>query len=841
MDFFLNFREFVFPVKLSIADSDGLIRYRDWLTEAQVPSCPKCGSPMVLRTARQSGSQFYGCSQFPKCKGIVNTFPTKDAVPNPTSQAQPNPTVKQPAQVITPWWYYGQVIATHDPRFAVGAEVAMTQEGGNWKYVDLKTHKRGTLLGTEIASVVKSLKDSQGKPLATKTPSIDDLNKRLRERGPYEPATVKPKSNLIDVMSDEQEQIDAKFEQLMKNPGQSHMMIGALAGTGKTTTLKHLAWKYGNNKQKWLYLVFNKKNQVEAIEKFPPFVKVRTTNSFLGEVLQDKGNFSKIPQTERIVNLNKYKKGANDDRLEKIRLLADTPQFETVQKSLKLPMITVSASEYGKMAKTLNSLLNSIRYEFKEQVILLVGLAKSFALDVRNPEAYEKGIDKILDSYDFDTDLPDIKERIERYSGSFRDTVIQYLEELLGYDFMMKNYVQEIRQAAKWMLTNTMPHGTDATYKHGPVTHKLGEFRDFSDDLWFAAVHSDQIQWPKFDVVLADEVQDFNEAQKIMLKKLHDQGAKIVAVGDVNQSIYRFRGADTGAFSNIENQLKDLSHNKDISSSLTKNYRSKKVVLDFANSETHVKNLRPGTEKQNEGGEATKYKLEYEDAFNSLAREKASGKIKQTAFIARTNEPLVHAALSLLVQNIPFVILGKDVSGDLKKHISKMISRFAISDHADVSALDDKMTEFLDNETDYHAGKSTKASYLQELNEVTQALQSVMDQFLQSRDTGTIGDFKKWLSEKFGGLDVEENEEDLKKYKDKMAKENPVVLTTAHKSKGLEFERVYILRYDLFPHKKAKREEDLAQEENAKYVSLTRARDEIHVLKLDGQPGYKKK
>lgn len=40
-----------------------------------IPLCPKCQSPMILRTASKggrAGSQFYGCSQFPKCRGIIN-------------------------------------------------------------------------------------------------------------------------------------------------------------------------------------------------------------------------------------------------------------------------------------------------------------------------------------------------------------------------------------------------------------------------------------------------------------------------------------------------------------------------------------------------------------------------------------------------------------------------------------------------------------------------------------------------------------------------------------------------------------------------------------------------
>ena len=34
------------------------------------PLCPKCGSPMVLRTAKSSGNSFWGCSAFPQCRGI---------------------------------------------------------------------------------------------------------------------------------------------------------------------------------------------------------------------------------------------------------------------------------------------------------------------------------------------------------------------------------------------------------------------------------------------------------------------------------------------------------------------------------------------------------------------------------------------------------------------------------------------------------------------------------------------------------------------------------------------------------------------------------------------------
>jgi len=40
-----------------------------------IPSCPKCGKPMMLRTAqkgKQTGKQFWGCSGYPECKGLVD-------------------------------------------------------------------------------------------------------------------------------------------------------------------------------------------------------------------------------------------------------------------------------------------------------------------------------------------------------------------------------------------------------------------------------------------------------------------------------------------------------------------------------------------------------------------------------------------------------------------------------------------------------------------------------------------------------------------------------------------------------------------------------------------------
>lgn len=47
----------------------------DDFEEIEIPFCPKCGSKMVLRTAKNgqyAGNKFWGCSKYPNCKGLLN-------------------------------------------------------------------------------------------------------------------------------------------------------------------------------------------------------------------------------------------------------------------------------------------------------------------------------------------------------------------------------------------------------------------------------------------------------------------------------------------------------------------------------------------------------------------------------------------------------------------------------------------------------------------------------------------------------------------------------------------------------------------------------------------------
>ena len=131
----------------------------------------------------------------------------------------------------------------------------------------------------------------------------------------------------------------------------------------------------------------------------------------------------------------------------------------------------------------------------------------------------------------------------------------------------------------------------------------------------------------KFKYVLVDEYQDTNKAQFTLITLLSGRYGNITVVGDNDQGIYSFRGAD---ISNILNFEKDFPGTKIIK--LEQNYRSSKAILDAANAvikhneKKYEKNL--WTEKA--GGKlpkVSKLDNEYDEAnfiveqINSLKRE----------------------------------------------------------------------------------------------------------------------------------------------------------------------------------------------------------------------------
>jgi DNA helicase-2/ATP-dependent DNA helicase PcrA len=167
----------------------------------------------------------------------------------------------------------------------------------------------------------------------------------------------------------------------------------------------------------------------------------------------------------------------------------------------------------------------------------------------------------------------------------------------------------------------------------------------------------------KFQYVLVDEYQDTNKAQFTLITLLAARYGNITVVGDNDQGIYSFRGAD---ISNILNFEKDFPGTKIIK--LEQNYRSTKNILDTANaviknnSKKYEKNL--WTEKEN-GSKPTIYisDNEYDEAryiamqIEHLKKEE-NYNYSDFAILYRMNTQSRSIEEILVREDIPYKIVG---------------------------------------------------------------------------------------------------------------------------------------------------------------------------------------
>ena len=558
--------------------------------------------------------------------------------------------------------------------------------------------------------------------------------------------------------------------------------------THNTTVLKHIA-SFMKPGEQWLYIVFNKKNQLESQNKFPSGVTVMTSHGFLGQVLKDNGeNYQTLPNTKYIFQEN-IKGVKQSDK--KIDLIIDDVMSDNG--NVQIPQ--------------------NLKYSASFIVKNIVSLCKAYSVNPLSANKHDK-VFEIIKSYNINTKIVDPDKQGKGWGGE---------------NIELPDYINELTEASIQVLNYSIPGRCNRP--------DLNYVRDFDDTLWFTAINPNII-WPKYDVVLADEVQDFNECQSIMLKKLSEAGSRVVAVGDPNQSIYRFRGSDSKSFEKVSESIQ-ASPNGGLVHELPTNYRSGRKIIEFVRNKTHVKNLQAGLDFD---GEVTEGR-EKEEAIASVINEmKTQGKLSgSTAVIARTNAPLAKTAIDLMKNNIDFLIIGKDFSKDLTDFIYKTTkkskrNRFDNNylSNIGIQNLTNVMMRFTTEFQITNEKVPSKATEIKENNEMLDLMIEVIgfleQEGYQDKKTKTrvnnAQDFIQYLKNKFSG--VNEEEQDPLAGKDSLSF---VTLTSAHKSKGLEFDRVFIIEPNLFPHRKAKSTEDLAQEDNAKYVAFTRAMKELHVLK----------
>ena len=293
---------------------------------------------------------------------------------------------------------------------------------------------------------------------------------------------------------------------------------------------------------------------------------------------------------------------------------------------------------------------------------------------------------------------------------------------------------------------------------------------DFDDMVWFPLVH--ELPIPKYNRVFIDEAQDLNIAQIELALASCDVGGKVISVGDEHQAIYGFRGADSNAIQNIVTRM----NSKRLPLSVT--YRCARKIVELA--QEYVPELE-AAESAEEG------KIEH---ISPLAIEDMA---KPGDFIlSRTNAPLIRICLNLLRSNIPANIQGRDI-GD------GFISLIKRSKTNDTVSFLSWLKEWEEAEVQRLVSLKRDTSLVQDKVE---CLETLCRASIHNSTSSLIKDIKSLFH---NGKDTDR-----------------VMLSTTHKAKGLERDRVFLLQNTYKPGKNQ-------EESNLYYVALTRAKRELYL------------
>jgi DNA helicase-2/ATP-dependent DNA helicase PcrA len=193
----------------------------------------------------------------------------------------------------------------------------------------------------------------------------------------------------------------------------------------------------------------------------------------------------------------------------------------------------------------------------------------------------------------------------------------------------------------------------------------------------------------KFRFVLVDEYQDTNRPQYLLIRRLAAVHRNLCVVGDPDQSIYRWRGADLRNILDFEQDYPDVRTIK-----LEQNYRSTQVILDAASAVIRRNQNRKDKTLWTDqaGGDLVRYvragdEIEEADAIVRAVREAESAERDQTtAVLYRTNAQSRAIEDAFMREGVAYRIIG-GVRFYERKEVKDALAylRLIINPHDDVS------------------------------------------------------------------------------------------------------------------------------------------------------------
>lgn len=307
---------------------------------------------------------------------------------------------------------------------------------------------------------------------------------------------------------------------------------------------------------------------------------------------------------------------------------------------------------------------------------------------------------------------------------------------------------------------------------------------DFDDMLYLPLVF--KASFKRHDWVMIDEAQDTNAVQVALIKRMLKEQGRLIAVGDRGQAIYGFRGADSSAMDNIKRAFDCTELPLSIC------YRCDVQIVEAA--QDYISDTILPRDDAAEG-------------FAGCWKEDDSwveSLVPGDAILCRNVAPMIAQAYELLGKGVGCYVEGRDIGKGLIDVVEKMREN-------DLEKMLVKLEEWKDREVEKWTskGQETRAGGIEDKCDCIQIIADHLDE--GSRSTGDlIAQIQLMFDEDRHGA---------------------VVLSTVHKAKGREWDRVFILNRDtLMPSPWARQEWQKVQENNLIYVAYTRAAHELYLV-----------
>ncbi|HUO83726.1 MAG TPA: UvrD-helicase domain-containing protein [Thermoanaerobaculia bacterium] len=391
----------------------------------------------------------------------------------------------------------------------------------------------------------------------------------------------------------------------------------------------------------------------------------------------------------------------------------------------------------------------------------------------------------------------------------------------------------------------------------------------------------------RFRHLLIDEYQDTNHAQYALIRLLGGEAGRVMAVGDEDQSIYKFRGAD---IMNILNFERDFPGARIIK--LEQNYRSTGNILDAASGVVAHNTARKGKTLFTDRGAGEPIRVvtcdsEREEARFVLERilelRGESLPLAEMAVLFRTNAQSRPFEEELLNANLPYVVIGgtrfyeraevKDILAFLRlsvrPHDAGALERVinvpargigattvrALQEQAAATSaslwtiiegeLDGfserarrAITEFRGIVHDLQRESSRPVPEFIELVFQRTAYRALYERSNDPQDEARLENLDELLN---SAREFQDNNPDagLGDYLDSITlmsdvddyeEGKGVTLMTLHSAKGLEFRVVFLVGMEegILPHSRS--EEDIEEERRLCYVGMTRAKERLYCI-----------